>query len=277
MQPGKYLTARAAAAALGVSVATVYAYVSRGLIRSEAGADGGTRARRYVHEDVQKLLDQKRFRHDPGEAAAGAMHWGTPVLESALTHITEAGPHYRGQAAVTLATTATIEQVAALLWTGDTTPADDLFAQPPRAIMAAIWPQLPRDIAPLQRMTVALALATAHDMAAYDLDLRFGNVEATGARILALLAAVLADDPALTTPIADALAQHWCPKERAAAGPHRGGIDPLRRPRVERLGLRGAGGGLDRRASLSGGDGGAGGAGGLQTRWPHGPGRGIFS
>ncbi|MBA3826292.1 MAG: helix-turn-helix domain-containing protein [Ktedonobacterales bacterium] len=216
MHPGKYLTARAVAESLGVSVATVYAYVSRGLIRSEAGADASKRSRRYLGDDVQKLLDQKRFRHDPGEAAASAMHWGAPVLESALTHITEAGLHYRGQNAITLATTSTIEQVAALMWLGDSARAHDLFACPPHEILAAIWPQIPRDGLPGQRLTIALALASAHDTAAYDLDLRFGNVAATGARILALLAAVLADDPGMQAPIADELARQWCPAQPAA-------------------------------------------------------------
>ena len=42
MGEGRYLTARRAAEELGVSLATLYAYVSRGMIRSEAG--GGSRS-----------------------------------------------------------------------------------------------------------------------------------------------------------------------------------------------------------------------------------------
>ena len=48
-----YLSAPEAAAELGVSLPTLYAYVSRGLLRSEA--EGGVRKRRYLAEDVWLL------------------------------------------------------------------------------------------------------------------------------------------------------------------------------------------------------------------------------
>ncbi len=75
MKQSRYLTAREAAEVLDVSVATIYAYVSRGLIRSEP-AGLNQRARLYVAEDVQKLLEQKPYRHEPAKAANTA--W--PVL-----------------------------------------------------------------------------------------------------------------------------------------------------------------------------------------------------
>ena len=46
MSGNRYLTAREAAEELGVSLKTLYAYVSRGLIRSEA-VGGKRRNRRY--------------------------------------------------------------------------------------------------------------------------------------------------------------------------------------------------------------------------------------
>ena len=46
-----YLTAREAAAELSVTPATLYAYVSRGLIRSEAVGD--SRSRRYRADDIR--------------------------------------------------------------------------------------------------------------------------------------------------------------------------------------------------------------------------------
>jgi citrate synthase len=48
----RYLAAREAAEELGVSLATLYAYVSRGMIRSEAA---GGRSRRYRAQDVRRL------------------------------------------------------------------------------------------------------------------------------------------------------------------------------------------------------------------------------
>src|SRR5689334_23261744 len=118
MKKSPYLTAQEAADALGISISTLYAYVSRGMIRSEAsGAD--PRARRYSAEDVERLKSRKESRHDPEIAAKSALHLGTPVLESAITLIEDGRLYYRGHDAVKLARDATVEQVAALLWTGD--------------------------------------------------------------------------------------------------------------------------------------------------------------
>jgi citrate synthase len=64
-----FLSAKEAAAELGISRATLYAYVSRGLVRSEAAA-GSRRARRYQREDVARLKarrEQRRSRRCTGD------------------------------------------------------------------------------------------------------------------------------------------------------------------------------------------------------------------
>src|SRR5512143_3483631 len=101
MAQSRYLTAREAAKQLGVSLPTLYAYVSRGLIRSEAGEDI-RRQRRYHAEDVQRLKERKEQRRDPTRATAQALHWGTPLLESTLTFINEGKLYYRGYDAIML-------------------------------------------------------------------------------------------------------------------------------------------------------------------------------
>src|SRR5215468_11291167 len=113
----EYLSAHDAAAELGVSLATLYAYVSRGLLRSER--EGAARRRRYLAEDVWMLNERKRARRDPARTVRDALHWGLPVLESRLSVIHGGRLYYAGIDVVTLATTCTIEQVAALLWMGD--------------------------------------------------------------------------------------------------------------------------------------------------------------
>ena len=50
MAKNGYLSAADAARELGVNLATLYAYVSRGLIRSES--EGKARVRRYRKEDI---------------------------------------------------------------------------------------------------------------------------------------------------------------------------------------------------------------------------------
>ena len=54
---GLYLSAREAAAELAISPATLYAYVSRGLIRSEPTPD--SRKNRYRAEDVRALKERR--------------------------------------------------------------------------------------------------------------------------------------------------------------------------------------------------------------------------
>ena len=108
------INADEAARRLGVRRETVYAYVSRGLIRSEA--QGGTRERLYHREDVEALVRRRQGRRDPARAAADALSWGTPVLDSELTLIREGELYYRGEPAETLAASATFEDVAGLLW-----------------------------------------------------------------------------------------------------------------------------------------------------------------
>src|ERR1041384_1807865 len=140
-----YLSARDAATELAVSPATLYAYVSRGLIRSEPGES--PRSRRYRAEDVRGLKN-RRAPLVEGEGLKGA---DLPVMDSAVSTITEEGPIYRGVRAVTLAEFSTFEQCAALLW--DSKSADPfvksnlpIVSQAMRGIMAAT-----RDAPPIDR------------------------------------------------------------------------------------------------------------------------------
>ena len=181
--PGKTLTTAEATALLGVKPATLYAYVSRGLIRSEPGPPG-TRERRYHAGDVQGLAERQGLRRDPQEAvrqAAGeALHWGRPVLDSALTLISDGRLFYRGQDAASLAAEATVEEVAALLWTGE---ARGWRRLPLRGRLA--WAPRAGEQTALEALGAALVHAGAHDLAA--LDARPEALPAQAARVLNLL------------------------------------------------------------------------------------------
>ena len=111
------LTAKEAAAELGISVATLYAYVSRGLVRSEP-TEGKSRAKRYNGEDIAALKQKQRFRHSPDEVGRSSLKLGVPVLDSAITLFEGGQLYYGGYNAVELAETRSYEEVAALLWTG---------------------------------------------------------------------------------------------------------------------------------------------------------------
>lgn len=205
MKDVRYLSAREAAEELGIRLPTLYAYVSRGWIRSEA-TEGRKRDRRYRAEDVKKLKERKEQRQHPDKIASGALHWGTPVMESGITLITDGRLYYRGQDAVELATNNILEEVAALIWAGDPDTARTLFgAEPP--ILSPGYPTVVAALAPVEAFQVLLPLAAVEDLAAYDL--RPAAVARTGARILRLMAAIAAGDAGGS--MAETLQQSWVP------------------------------------------------------------------
>ncbi|GGP26021.1 citrate synthase family protein [Silvimonas amylolytica] len=142
------MDANTAARMLGVSLTTLYAYVSRGLIRNAGPADD-PRARWYVEGDIKAYLARKQRQRRPREAARHVLDWGLPVLQTAITRIEHQHLQYRGQDALTLATHASLEDTATLLWD---TPALDWSRTSP-------CPRLPTGLPTLQRAIVALALA----------------------------------------------------------------------------------------------------------------------
>ncbi len=212
MKSNQYLTAQEAAAELGISVATLYAYVSRGLIRSET-LDVGKRTKRYLAEDVNKLKERKEQRRNPAKAVEGALHWGAPVLESALTLITEDHLFYRGYDALHLCQHYSIEQVAILLWTGDLLTGEpeifrNKFGLPPAVEHS------PLPITSLERFQTILPIAAQHDPAAYDL--RPEAVIHTGAHLLRLFAAVASGAASAEAGVAETLQQNWAPNNPQA-------------------------------------------------------------
>ena len=199
-----YLTAREASAELAISPATLYAYVSRGLIRSEPEPD--SRARRYRADDVRAL---KNRRAPPPEQRGTRLENELPILDSAISTITDAGPIYRGVNAVALSQTATLEQTATLLWDAngaDPFAADNLPVLSPamRAVLAAT-----RDETPLARAGAVLALAADADPRAHNRS-RDGRA-ALGARIMRLTAAAILNMAPSAAPLHKQIAKAWAP------------------------------------------------------------------
>jgi|RhiMethySRZTD1v2_1073278.scaffolds.fasta_scaffold31018_3 citrate synthase len=109
-----YVGSREAAHRLGISRATLYAYVSRGLIERQTAIDGKTSM--YSLDDLDRLHSRSRRR--PPELRPSI----DVQISSAITRLDERRLTYREQDAVVLARTAGFEQVAELLWTGDLPP-----------------------------------------------------------------------------------------------------------------------------------------------------------
>ncbi|HEX3764455.1 MAG TPA: citrate synthase, partial [Kofleriaceae bacterium] len=158
-------------------------------IRSIPGAKG--RPRQYALADVERLRVRRDARKGHGAVAAGALRWGEPVLDSAITAITARGPAYRGRGAVELAAAgAAFENVAELLWSGYLPDARVSWPRTaiPLAQLARLVggePRTPLDVLPLLVQIAALADPERADR-------RPDALIARGRRLIPLLAAGLA-------------------------------------------------------------------------------------
>ncbi|MEU4620950.1 citrate synthase [Actinoplanes sp. NPDC023801] len=226
------LTTEEVAILLGVKPATVYAYVSRGLLTSRRNADGKNSL--FTKADVDNFLASRRRTTTPG-------------IQTGITLIRDGKLYFRGRDATVLARTSTYEAVAAFLWTGEGTgdlsdghrpgrhaesdtglPGDD----DPDGIGLAINHDL-RDLArdvtrllpPTARLTDHLRVTVAAAAAADPLrfDTTPAAVVATGRQLLATMVEGL--PPRQTTParrlsFAEALWSRLTAEEPTDAGLH---------------------------------------------------------
>lgn len=200
-----YLNSTEATALLGVSRATLYAYVSRGLLHAHA-ADT-PRESRYLREEVEQLARQRGQGRKPREVAQAALNWGLPVLESSITLIEQGRLYYRGEDAVDWARSHTLEETAALLWQY---PADAAFAA--HAVEAApVLPVLQQRMAgqPCENTLLALFTVASDDAATAAWQQSPERLAAGCGALLRLLAACLLGTAPDKTPIHLQCAQAW--------------------------------------------------------------------
>ena len=207
---GLYLSAREASAELAISPATLYAYVSRGLVRSEPSPD--SRSHRYRAEDIRDLKERRVPSPEP--RGFKSFDPDLPVLDSAIATITEAGAIYRGVNCVELAERDTLEHTATLLW--DVTRVDPFAADNRPRIseeMRAIA-EAARRAAPIDRVIAVLALATSADPGAFT---RSPDGRAmVGARIMRLLVATMLNASPSAEPLHLQIAKAWAPDHKHA-------------------------------------------------------------
>src|SRR5690242_2512517 len=161
-----YLTAAEAARRLGVKPATLYAYVSRGVLSRVRAPDGRTSL--FGAEEVEQLARRGRPRRPAGVADI--------TVESAITEITGDSLRFRGLDATRLAVSRTFEEVAELLWTGEFPSGRESGREPwrarPAALAAARAAQaaLPAGTLPLERLQVIVPAMAATDPLRLQLD-----------------------------------------------------------------------------------------------------------
>jgi citrate synthase len=170
------LTTAEAAARLGVKPATLYAYVSRGLLGRERSADGRTST--FDRAELDRLAR-------PGRARRGRRPSTELVVPSALTAIAHGLPWYRGLAVPDLAGARGFEEVAEWLWTGRFPDPVPVWHASAGALEAGRRAQaaLPPTALPLERIRViAAALAAGDELR---LELHPGAVTAAGRSLIA--------------------------------------------------------------------------------------------
>ena len=205
-----YLSAREASAELSISPATLYAYVSRGLIRSEPSPD--SRSHRYRAEDVRGLKERRVPAPEP--RGLRAFDADLPVLDSAIGTITEQGAIYRGVNCVDLAEKDTLEHAATLLW--DVTSVDPFAADNCPSVSDAMRTiaEAARRAAPIDRAIAVLALAASADPRAFT---RAPDGRAmVGGRIVRLLVATMLNRLTSPEPLHLQIAQAWAPDNKHA-------------------------------------------------------------
>ncbi len=178
-----FLDASQASELLGVSISTLYSYVSRKRVRSEPIE--GTRSRKYWKADIEKLA-----RKAPDSTAVTPQ---APLLSlSRITLLTNGGLYFRGQDAIQLSENLTLESLAALLWQADEGKA---FGKAP-ADASKSWQQLRtslQDLTVQERAIAMFPMIERADPRAYDLSPE--GFARTGAAVLRWYATLLVQAP----------------------------------------------------------------------------------
>ena len=204
-----FLTAVEAARRLGVKPATLYAYVSRGVLSRSKAEDG--RASLFNADDVERLARRGRPRRPAGAVDI--------TVESAITEITADTLRFRGLDATRLAVSRPFEEVAELLWTGEFPAGPRRPWQPSPAGLAAgraAQAAVPDGTLPLERMQVIVPAMATTDSLRLQLD-----PSAVLAAARNLIAGMVDCLPPLATaapdaPIAERLWSRLCGRRPAA-------------------------------------------------------------
>jgi citrate synthase len=198
------LDAAAAARSLRVTRATLYAYVSRGMIATEPDP-ADPRRRLYRAADVARLLKAKERGRKPKAIAAGALDWGVGGLTSRITLVEGGRLFYRGQDATELARRTSLEDVARLLWNcGDHDPFRDL---PAPDVPWLTSPKSLNDAAPTERCRALLPLADVGARAMWNREP--ARLALDGATLLRAIVACLLGAKPDATPIHAQIARAW--------------------------------------------------------------------
>ncbi|MEA2753827.1 MAG: citrate synthase [Aliidongia sp.] len=199
------IDATAATRLLGIGKATLYAYVSRGLIHAEPDP-ADPRKSLYREQQISALVERKARGRRPERVARATLDWGLPVLDSSITLIQNGKLHYRGTDAIRWSAHATLEDTARLLWDCRATDPFDAPAPQPPGLWSALLPQL-KSFTAVERCTALLALSEPAALATWTR--RATPLWLEAARLMRDMAAAAAGVMPGRLPIHAMLAQAW--------------------------------------------------------------------
>jgi citrate synthase len=211
MPETRLVTAESAAAELGITRATLYAYVSRGLLHARADPDD-PRRRLYSADDISRLAGNKVRGRKASEIAAATLDFGLPALSSGITLIEGDRLFFRGRDAARLAAQASLEDVARLLWECGDDPFGDAaprLEEPAATLMHALAGAFPID-----RCLALLPLAGAGTAMTWQRERR--RLAREAALLLRVMAAVATGTVPDAAPIHRHIARAWRKDARGA-------------------------------------------------------------
>jgi len=100
---------------LSVKPQTLYAYVSRGRVRMEPDPADSRRSL-YSAEDISQIVTRRSRGRKLEAIAESSMSWGEPAIVTSISTAYRGHLFYRGHNAMDLARSASLEEIAALLW-----------------------------------------------------------------------------------------------------------------------------------------------------------------
>ncbi|HEY1989806.1 MAG TPA: citrate/2-methylcitrate synthase [Acidimicrobiales bacterium] len=181
------LESEEAARRLGVKTATLYAYVSRGLLPSHPSPH--SRRSLFDVDDIERLAVRAR--------TGKTVETRLATVTTSITQLRDDGPAYRGLAAVQLASSASFEEVAEWLWnvdpddgssrpaSGPNHPADGSGGRPWESLRSGDHPEM----GSMDMMRWAVVMAGANNP--LRADLRPVSVTRTARRVAASMVELL--------------------------------------------------------------------------------------
>lgn len=179
------MTAAEAADRLGVTMRTLYAYASRGVLTSWPVRGGGGRRSQYERAQVEALAARTAKRERAGQIEIR--------VETAVTDLRPTGAlAFRGYPIEDLLDRS-FEDVAELLWTADLPSGPVSWPSANRREIARVLTALPKTAGVLDRMSAAVSVLGMVDPARHDLGP--GAVADVGRRLIPAMASAISAHP----------------------------------------------------------------------------------